>query len=267
MDIGSLLAAADSEVPKDEMAAAYDDDFENENENSRNETKPVTAKEILKSAAKLVDKEEQIEAKQLFRESAYEVKDILNQRRSFDDHEDEGRGVTGGDAMDILLAADKDVSKLHKEGNIEVVKSTEEIDPDEGLESDNEEDEEASYDKVVNESLLHACHQGKMNDVEKILRLSGVNIMFRDRHGWTPLHWAASKGHNEIIEMLINCRRNQRRKLKKFLNAQDTLAGWTPLHVSMIFEFLFSPPLCHSCSFVSLFSLPFPFFLFSVCGS
>jgi hypothetical protein len=277
MDIGSLLAAADSEIPKDEIAAAYVDDFENENEHSRNDNKPATATEILKSAAMRVDKEEQIEAKQLFRESANEVKELLDKRRSTDEYEEMGRGSDGGDAMDILLAADRNVSKLHQEGNIEVFKSTEDIDIDEGLDSDNDEDEEGSYDKDVNEALLHACHQGRVNDVEKILSLQGVNIMYRDRHGWTFLHWAASKGHNDIIELLINYRRNQRRKLKKFLNAQDELAGWTPLHVRedncacfysfSLWCFLSFFSLLNSFSCLSLCRLCFLLFLLIVCGS
>ena len=42
--------------------------------------------------------------------------------------------------------------------------------------------------------------------------------------GWTPLHWAAHKGHREIAELLIANGAE--------VNAKDN-NGWTPLHLAV----------------------------------
>lgn len=42
------------------------------------------------------------------------------------------------------------------------------------------------------------------------------------------MHWAASKGKKNIIEMLVDFSKSKSRSL---LNAQDNIVGWTPLHV------------------------------------
>lgn len=219
MDIASLLAEADKEVAE---APAYEDDtFEQEDDGN---DKGKNAAEILRSAAQIIDKEEKYEAQQLFKESAGEMKEVVEQIR---ESQEPDRA-----AMNILLDASKEVNDMHRDANIEIVspevKKKVEIDIDEGLESDDEDEE---FNDSLSQQLLHACHQGDLSKVEKLLSKSGVNLLYRDRHGWTPLHWAASKGHTDIIEELVKSRKRQRRKLRAFLEAEDYLAGWSPMHV------------------------------------
>jgi hypothetical protein len=222
MDIGSLLAAVDKEVGD---APSYDDDlFENDVGSPKK-----SAMDVLKAAANVVEKEEKFEVKQLFKESAKEAKEISDQIIEEQDYKKGGDG-DDADVLKMLNDAGKEVEDLHKETNVKIVKKVvveEEI--DHGVETD--EDEE--FDDDISQRLLHACHLGKLDKVEKLLDKSGVNLMYRDRHGWTPLHWAASKGNTEIMEELIRHRKRQNKKMKKFLNAQDELAGWTPLHVQL----------------------------------
>jgi hypothetical protein len=222
MDIGSLLAAVDKEVGD---APSYDDDlFENDVGSPKK-----SAMDVLKAAANVVEKEEKFEVKKLFKESAKEAKEISDQIIEEQDYK-KGGDDDDADVLKMLNDAGKEVEDLHKETNVKIAKKVvveEEI--DHGVETD--EDEE--FDDDISQQLLHACHLGKLDKVEKLLDKSGVNLMYRDRHGWTPLHWAASKGNTEIMEELIRHRKRQNKKMKKFLNAQDELAGWTPLHVQL----------------------------------
>ena len=54
----------------------------------------------------------------------------------------------------------------------------------------------------------------------------GVDPNGTDRHGWTALHWATSKGHSAVLEVLIDNDSD--------VNAADFINGWTPLHLSAI---------------------------------
>lgn len=226
MDIGSLLAEADKEV---EVAPTYDDEFEKDDDGD-DDKEPLSAREILRSAAQIVDKEEKYEVKQLFKETAVDVKEVVEKIQ--DEREDSGY-EDDQEALNALLEADKEVSAMHRAAGVEIItpvkKKKEEIDIDAGLESDDEDEE---FDDLLSQQLLQACHMGNINKVEKLLDKSGVNLLYVDRHGWTPLHWAASKGHTDIVEVLIKHRKRQGKKMRKFLEAQDKLAGWTPMHVS-----------------------------------
>jgi ankyrin repeat protein len=45
-------------------------------------------------------------------------------------------------------------------------------------------------------------------DIGKILIAHGADINTEDKHGNTPLHWAARLGHQDIVELLIECGAN-----------------------------------------------------------
>jgi ankyrin repeat protein len=50
-------------------------------------------------------------------------------------------------------------------------------------------------------ALVHAAKTGNAQFVE--LLLGGVDVDVRDACGWTPLHWAASRGNADVAQMLI----------------------------------------------------------------
>lgn len=82
----------------------------------------------------------------------------------------------------------------------------------------------ASDDKETN-ALIRAAYRGKRKKVYDLIR-DGVDPNGTDRHGWTALHWATSKGHSAVLEVLIDNDSD--------VNAADFINGWTPLHLSAI---------------------------------
>jgi ankyrin repeat protein len=70
---------------------------------------------------------------------------------------------------------------------------------------------------------LHFCaRKGLTTSVKRLLSIRNINVNVKDDwNGWTPLHWAADKGHIEIARLLlqngaeVNVRSN---------------GGWTPLY-------------------------------------
>ena len=102
-----------------------------------------------------------------------------------------------------------------------------EVSDDEGDEDSERED----GDKDLDNRLILACARPNYDAVISALK-HGAYLFCRDRHGWTPLHWVASKGATDLIELLLEKRKKTGKKMKPFVNAVDTIAGWTPLHVS-----------------------------------
>lgn len=223
MDIASLLAEADKEVDYDK------DEFEDTEKlqevinrqasddpqhSAPSPRKPGTAS-ILQAAAQVIAKEEREEAAQLFQTAAREVVAEVNRTQDPD-----------AAALEILVEASKDVNELHNIPNpLSPPESEAESEPDE---LDQEDD--AEYDTEASRDLLFACSNGQADTVRKLLR-KNANLLHKDRHGWTGLHWAASRGHLEVIEELAHFRKSTGKKLRPFLHIQDQLAGWTPLHV------------------------------------
>lgn len=81
--------------------------------------------------------------------------------------------------------------------------------------------------------LQICCFRGNTSGLEKILsKVSGTGALSRrDQHGWTPLHWCASKGHSSTMKAILD---HAAPKSKRLVNAQDGITGWTPLHVSKL---------------------------------
>jgi hypothetical protein len=94
-----------------------------------------------------------------------------------------------------------------------------------------EDSEREDGDKDLDNRLILACARPNYDAVISALK-HGAYLFCRDRHGWTPLHWAASKGATDLVELLLEKRKKTGKKIKPFVNAADTIAGWTPLHVS-----------------------------------
>lgn len=224
MDIASLLAAADEEVEYDK------DDFEDTDKlqlaiEQSNDTKGQTvsspkkgsAASILAAAAQTVAKEERQEAAEIFNESAKAV--VAEVRKAAD---------PDASALEILIEASKEVNTLHNIANPATPESSEDEAEEDGLTEDDEE-----HDAESSRDLVFACHNGEVERVRKLLR-KNADILHRDRHGWTGLHWAAARGHCEVIEELVAFCKSSGKKLKTLLHAQDALAGWTPLHVACV---------------------------------
>ncbi len=62
------------------------------------------------------------------------------------------------------------------------------------------------YKDKDGETLLHyACKDGKLAMVKLLLEYgANPNLKGTDKYGYTPIHWAVQKGHNEIINIIAN---------------------------------------------------------------
>ena len=77
----------------------------------------------------------------------------------------------------------------------------------------------------VTSKFIRAAYKGHISKIHKYLR-EGVDVNGTDRHGWTALHWASSKGDLDILEKLVMNEAD--------VNCTDHLNGWTPLHLAAI---------------------------------
>jgi hypothetical protein len=77
----------------------------------------------------------------------------------------------------------------------------------------------------ITSKFIRAAYKGHITKIHKYLR-EGVDVNCTDRHGWTALHWASSKGDLDIIEKLVMNEAD--------VNCADHLNGWTPLHLAAI---------------------------------
>ena len=104
------------------------------------------------------------------------------------------------------------------------------------IEDDDEDEESGRVDNLESEEetkydpeLLIASYRGDVVKVMKLIRL-GARYDARDRHRWTALMWAAAGGYDDIIKAVLGSLK--RPLLRRFLNAKDSITGWTALHVS-----------------------------------
>lgn len=111
-------------------------------------------------------------------------------------------------------------------------------DDDDGAGSDDDDDDDddrENSDPALDRELFVATFRGNARKVDKLLN-TGARYQAKDMHGWTALHWAASEGHDDIMELLLDCakRTSSPSKFKKILHCKDILSGWTALHVAAI---------------------------------
>ena len=78
-------------------------------------------------------------------------------------------------------------------------------------------------EKIVEDEkkLCIAATLGNTNKVRKLLESGMIDVNCNTGSDWTPLHWAADRGHKEVAELLIE----SGAEVKK---VDDR--GWTPLH-------------------------------------
>ena len=72
----------------------------------------------------------------------------------------------------------------------------------------------------LNNSLLKAAARGQTDTVKKLIA-EKADVNYKDKNGYTSLHWAATYGHIEVARALIAA--------KAKVNVQDK-DGYTPLH-------------------------------------
>ncbi|CAM9309695.1 unnamed protein product [Sphacelaria rigidula] len=91
--------------------------------------------------------------------------------------------------------------------------------------------------------------QGETGALARWLR-DGGSASEADNHGWTPLHWACSRGSVSMTSVLLHGLRAA--KIESTvdeadgdhvrdcdpLNAKEHVNGWTPLHLAAVGEFL-----------------------------
>jgi ankyrin repeat protein len=222
MDIGALLAASNLEVAAAD--SAYDtEEFEDEGAVDDNKNgEPVDKMAILKAAAAKVAVEEKRIADRVFNETADDLGEDIKSKR-----------MAENDPEAILLNASRTVNEHYNRqdpSEADKFRAAEEKESDHEDEGEDDEGDDEG-DPDMNQTLMLAVFNERLEAVKTALR-KGAKFNARDRHGWTPLHWAASKGYEDIMECLIDHAKSNHKNVAKYVNAQDALTGWTPMHVN-----------------------------------
>eukprot|EP00903_Cladosiphon_okamuranus_P010315 g9762.t1 len=79
----------------------------------------------------------------------------------------------------------------------------------------------------------------------KQLDATGASVWDIDDHGWSPLHWACSRGSTVMTFGILQEMRSSQETgpprceetgdaVSDYLNATETLSGWTALHLATI---------------------------------
>jgi ankyrin repeat protein len=93
-------------------------------------------------------------------------------------------------------------------------------------------DEIDEYDEnnELKTEFLIGCYRNDKKLVENLIDKSETKVLKSiDKHGWSPLHIAASKGNLAVCEILLN-----HKSIIKRINLMDKLAGFTALHLACI---------------------------------
>ena len=74
-------------------------------------------------------------------------------------------------------------------------------------------------------ALLNAAEEGNVTKVQELIGCSDVDInLADDKYGWTPLLWAAEKGHEHVVKSLIDAGADINKARGD---------GWTALHIAL----------------------------------
>jgi hypothetical protein len=74
-------------------------------------------------------------------------------------------------------------------------------------------------------TIHDAAKRGDLGKIVALLQANPDLVFSKDNDGWTPLHWAVSAGHKDVVELLLN--------YKAEVNASAN-NGWTPLKLAML---------------------------------
>lgn len=90
--------------------------------------------------------------------------------------------------------------------------------------------------------LLDAVLSGDAASAKEMLRQDASQSGIADAfYGASPLHWAAAKGYEEMVEALLDAGADIEQRTHRTMHYSQT-AGATPLHWAVIFRGCFSPP-------------------------
>ncbi len=250
MNIGNLLVEADSEVAYDEPFESFGAHVEDSSARIKGVDK-YQPSQILQEAAHHVAKIEAIESKQIFKDAA---KEASQEARVVEEKDLERRTSTSPvydndyeltEALNVLVEASVEVaglmekSELNTANHVDESENSEFSGSDEGASESEDgsgsDEEDNNFDDEVNKMMLFAIHSSKIEQIQKLLNKDGLNLKYQDRHGWSALHWAASTGNTEVIEIILDHRKVvQHKNVRTLVNMKDRLAGWTPLHVAAV---------------------------------
>ncbi|OQS06159.1 hypothetical protein THRCLA_01783 [Thraustotheca clavata] len=103
--------------------------------------------------------------------------------------------------------------------------------PKEKVEEDNQSECIEEVEKAIpsssteSKSFMQAIYRGNLRRVKEMLQ-NDIDIHVADQHGWNGLHWAASQGHKDILELLIESGIN--------VHVVDPIHLWSPLQLAVI---------------------------------
>lgn len=69
--------------------------------------------------------------------------------------------------------------------------------------SDPEEEEEQEDPEELGKALIKASGKGILEEVESLIKRK-ADVNYIDKKGWTPLTWASSQGHYDIVKLLTD---------------------------------------------------------------
>ena len=278
-----------------ETADDYETDGDFEQQEAPSSSLPKQSPlDILKASASEVEKIAKIEAQRTFQTEADNIR--IGQRdkssavvysRDVSPERSLGKSQAPSKLPDIddnsfqrevLAAADRnaeegkvdhDVGKVSHDAKKKTIEYSDEDEANsdkDNIDDDDDDDNanDSDADPELDAELLIAAYHGDTRKVDKLLS-SGALYFARDRHRWTALMWAVAGGHDETVELLIGF--VKKHKLKSFLNAKDSITGWTALHVSNcdFFENIFLLYYPIESTWTSAYSPSFPKnFIFSL---
>ncbi|OQR94937.1 hypothetical protein ACHHYP_00823 [Achlya hypogyna] len=93
--------------------------------------------------------------------------------------------------------------------------------------SEEAEEVEKTSPTVSSESktFIQAVYRGNVRRVKELLK-DDTDANITDQHGWNGLHWAASQGHVNVLELLLDSGAN--------VQAVEPIHLWSPLHLAAI---------------------------------
>jgi ankyrin repeat protein len=249
MNIEKLLAESNLVAAAELDDGTYDteefeDDLDGTIDSSRGSAAnqaPQSKASILKAAAAQVAKEDKVIADKVFNVVADDLsEDLLRKKQSERNPEDILANASRA-ANENLNKIDSTEAEKYSDNKIEEEKGDDGEEEEDSNEGEDDEGEDDESDPDLNQALLFAVWNDKVENVRNLLK-KGAYYFSRDRHGWTPLHWAASKGHDRVLEVLVEHVKQMGKNVVLYVNAQDKITGWTALHVSTCFVFLLNAP-------------------------
>ena len=212
-----------------------DDSFEGEGNDDRGKPAPQGGSILsqLSQAAKVIEKEEAGEVKEAFVTAAKKVSATASLRVTINE--------------DPLAAAAAEYAQEHGGGD----GASDEIDTVVESSEVGDQEEEGKENLAHSIALQVACYRKNARKAESALE-QGANPRYKDRHGWTALHWCASSNDAEILGTILKKMASEMttQAFKRFINGQASDTGWTPLHVAVVkgsldvIELLIDNPCC-----------------------